>query len=84
MLLVTQVDYSILYYGIKLNDDGSLPNGFDENSIAYSATIPYYRNVGKYKIYYKVNANGDEGVENTAFGSTTITIRQATAYYQCW
>lgn len=72
--------YSILYYGIKLNDDGSLPNGFDENSIAYAATIPYYRNVGKYKIYYKVNANGDEGVENTAFGSTTITIRQATAY----
>ena len=27
-----------------------------------------------------MNANGDEGVENTAFGSTTITIRQATAY----
>lgn len=72
--------YSISYYGLKLQDDGSLPVDFDEKNIVYVSTIPYYRNVGKYKVYYKVTANGDDGVTNTAFGSTTITIRQATAY----
>ena len=72
--------YTLSYFGVTLNPDGSLPAGFEVGEIVYGSVKPIYRNVGKYRVYYKATANGDDGVTNSATGYTDITIRQATAY----
>lgn len=62
-------------------EDYELTQRFDDTNIIYTEyTMPHFTDVGYYRVYYRVNVPGDDGVSNVYTGSTTIRIRQAQAY----
>lgn len=67
--------------GEIIKDGNGRPEIFDEGAVPNDLhTMPTFRNVGYYKVYYYVTVPGDDGVTNTYSGSTTVRIRQRDSY----
>ena len=82
-----QVTGNLSYYqydmttGEIVRDSQNLPKTFDEAAINYNlVSMPSFRNVGYYKVYYMVAVPGDDGVTNSYTGTTTVRIRQRDSY----
>lgn len=76
-----QSGYSVNYAWTTIDNNGVyLDPNFSESSINYTTTVPRFKDVGYYKVFYRIDVAGPEGVENSVFGVTYVRIRQRDAY----